>query len=107
MLLSGPAMPAAMSLTWGSLAETTMVLSPSLPLVPGKLVTKIQSGAFIHLKELLGDNIALRQRLEESTTQQSILSTMVGKPITPADVEHPFPTSVGVLYVLVHRRLVS
>ena len=42
-----------------------LVLSPSLPPVPGKLVAKIRSGAFIPLKELLGDNIALHQRLEE------------------------------------------
>ena len=43
-----------------------MLLSPALPPVPGKLVTKIQAGNFVHLKELLGDNIALRQRIEES-----------------------------------------
>lgn len=43
-----------------------MLFSPSLPPVPGKLVAKLQAGSFIYLKELLGDNIALRQRLEES-----------------------------------------
>ena len=43
-----------------------MLLSPALPPVPGKLVTKIQAGNFVHLKELLGDNIVLRQRIEES-----------------------------------------
>ena len=42
-----------------------LVLSPSLPPVPGNLVYKIRSGAFIPLKELLGDNIAFRQRVEE------------------------------------------
>ena len=43
-----------------------MLLSPSLPPVPGKMVARIQAGNFIHLKELLGDNVALRQRIEES-----------------------------------------
>ena len=45
---------------------TPMILSPSFPPVPDKLVAKIKSGTFVHLKELLGDNIALRQRLEET-----------------------------------------
>ncbi len=44
-----------------------LVLSPSFPPVPAKLVAKIRTGAFVPLKELLGDNIALRrQRMEES-----------------------------------------
>ena len=42
-----------------------IVLSPSFPPIPQKLVTKIQSGAFVAMKELLGDNIALMQRVEE------------------------------------------
>ena len=55
-----PTIPAAAS------QAPALLLSPSLPPVPGKLVTKIKAGGFIHLKEFLGDNIALRQRLEES-----------------------------------------
>ena len=44
---------------------TPLLLSPSFPPVPAKLVTKSQSGAFVALKEFLGDNIALVQHLDE------------------------------------------
>ena len=39
---------------------TLIILSPSLPSVPGKLVTKIQAGNFIHLRELLASGNTLR-----------------------------------------------
>lgn len=38
--------------------------SPSLPLLPAKLVEKIQSLQFVNLKEFLPDNIYLLKRLE-------------------------------------------
>ena len=42
-----------------------LVLSPALPPIPNRLVEKIRAGHFVEMKELLGDNIALLQRLEE------------------------------------------
>ena len=42
-----------------------LVLLPALPLIPNRLVEKIKAGHFIEMKEFLGDNIALLQRLEE------------------------------------------
>ena len=39
-----------------------MTLSPSFSPVPEKIVSRIKSGAYLHLRELLGDNIALPQR---------------------------------------------
>ena len=42
-----------------------LVLSPALPPIPNRLADKIRGGTFVEMKELLGDNIALLQRLEE------------------------------------------
>ena len=42
-----------------------LILSPALPPIPANLVTKILLGEFIDMKELLGDNIALHQRMQE------------------------------------------
>ncbi len=42
-----------------------LLLSSSLPPVPMKVVEKIKAGQFIKFKELLTDNIALLQRLQE------------------------------------------
>ena len=42
-----------------------LVLSPGLPPIPNRLVENIRAGHFVEMKELLGDNIALLQRLEE------------------------------------------
>ena len=42
-----------------------LVLSPAFLPIPNRLVEKIKVGHFIEMKELLGDNIALLQRLQE------------------------------------------
>ena len=45
-----------------------LVLSSALPPVPARAVDKIQSGLFIYFKELLPDNVALSQRLAETSS---------------------------------------
>ena len=39
--------------------------SSALPPIPGKIVEKVKQGAYVELKELLADNLALLQRLKE------------------------------------------
>ena len=46
-------------------AHLPLILSPALPPIPARLVEKIQKGSFVDMKELLGDNITLFQRMEE------------------------------------------
>ena len=46
-----------------------LLLSPSFPPIPAKLVAKARGRSFVALKEFLGDNIALVQRLDEVQTQ--------------------------------------
>ena len=41
-----------------------LILASSLPPVPAKIVSKIQVGQFIQMKDLLGDNIALVNQLD-------------------------------------------
>lgn len=41
-----------------------VVISPALPPIPGKLVAKITSGAFVEMRELLPDNLTLRRTME-------------------------------------------
>ena len=41
-----------------------LILSPALDPVPQRLVQRIQSGQFVELRELLADNMAVRQRLD-------------------------------------------
>ena len=55
-------------------AITPLLLSPSFPPIPAKLAAKAQSGAFVALKEFLGDNIALVQRLDEVQGSSSTLT---------------------------------
>ena len=43
-----------------------LTLSSALPPIPGKVVERIWAGSFVDLKELLPDNVALLQRLQES-----------------------------------------
>ena len=45
--------------------STPMLLSPSFPPIPAKLVAKVKTGSFVAMKEFLTDNIALIQRLDE------------------------------------------
>ncbi len=40
---------------------TSLILSPSLPPIPAKLVVKGQAGSFLTMKQFLADNIALTQ----------------------------------------------
>ncbi|XP_019858996.1 PREDICTED: uncharacterized protein LOC109587203 [Amphimedon queenslandica] len=40
-----------------------LVLSSALPPIPGKVVESIRSGAFVDFRDLLSDNVALRQRV--------------------------------------------
>ena len=42
-----------------------LILSPSLPPIPAKLVAKAQAGSFVAMKEFLADNVALTQRMDE------------------------------------------
>ena len=41
-----------------------IVISSALPPIPGKVVSKILSGAFVEMRELLLDNLRLRRQLE-------------------------------------------
>ena len=61
--------------------KAPLILSPALPPVPGKVVEKIKSGAYVDFKEFFTDNIQLLQRLQElsqagtaSATVQPIIS---------------------------------
>ena len=45
-----------------------LVLSSALPLVPARAMNKIRSGLFIDFKELLPNNVALSQRVAETSS---------------------------------------
>ena len=62
--------PRPLPSTHGDAAITPLLLSPSFPPIPAKA----QSGAFVALKEFLGDNIALVQRLDEVQGSSSTLT---------------------------------
>ena len=54
----------APTLAVGQPQAQPVVISPALPPIPAKLATKITSGAFIEMRELLPDNLSLRRTLE-------------------------------------------
>ena len=56
--------PSALLSAGNPTAKHPFRLSPSLPLIPPKLVTKIQSLQFVELRELLPDNMKLLKKLE-------------------------------------------
>ena len=60
-ILSAPALESAKE-SQGTAAP--MVISSALPPILGKLVSKILSGAFVEMRELLSDNLRLRRQLE-------------------------------------------
>ena len=64
------ASPTASSVKPGS----AMVLSSALPPITAKLVTKITSGQFVAMKELLADNMSLCHQLESFPTHQHLFS---------------------------------
>ncbi len=45
--------------------RASLLLSPALSPIPANIVEKIKSGEYVDMKEMLGDNIALHQRMEE------------------------------------------
>ena len=46
-------------------ANTGVIVSPSLPPVPGKVIEKIKNNQFVDLRELMPDNIALAKLLSQ------------------------------------------
>ena len=48
-------------------SQLPILLSPALPPIPARVVEKIRAGAFVEMRELLPDNVALLQRLQETS----------------------------------------
>ena len=44
-----------------------LIISSALLPIPARMVEKIRNGSFVELKELLSDNVALVQRIQETT----------------------------------------
>ena len=57
--------------------QAGLILSPEVEPVPHKLVQRIQSGQFVEMRDLLGDNIALLQQLD---SVQGALQSFSGAP---------------------------
>ena len=47
-------------------AITGIIVSPSLPPVPGKVIEKINNNQFVDLKELMPDNIKYKTKSQQS-----------------------------------------
>ena len=65
-----PTPAATLPLTPATLPESRreplgVIVSPSLPLVPGKVIDKIKQGLYVDLRELMPDNAALSKMLSE------------------------------------------
>ena len=58
-----------------------ILVSPSLPPVPPKVVTRVQSLQFVDLKEFLPDNVVLHQRLGVPIGSAAFLTT--ARPVRP------------------------
>ena len=80
----GPLGPTPLNLTCKA---PPLILSSALPAVPAKVVDKINNGLFVELKELLIDNMALLQRLQEvgHPSSHQLLST----PTRLRDIQDP------------------
>ena len=63
MVPSGP-----LQLLTVAVKASPLILSSVLPPIPAKAVDRIRAGSFVDLKELLPDNMALLQRLQETST---------------------------------------
>ena len=59
---SGPLPPLA-----AAVKASPLILSSALPPIPAKVVDRISASSFVDLKELLPDNMALLQRLQETS----------------------------------------
>ena len=70
------------------------LLSQFLPHVPGKVVTKIQVGKFINLRELLLNNVALQQHIEESQLAGLPLPMDGDEPPATPDAQYIHSTAV-------------
>jgi hypothetical protein len=64
-----------------------MVLSSALPPITAKLVSKIVSGQFVAMKELLADNMSLCHQLESFPTHQHLFAAST-KP-RPREIDSP------------------
>ena len=61
--------------TTSTAVKAAVVLSSALPPVAPKLATKIRSGVYVPMKDMLADNMSLRSQLEALPTQQILSVT--------------------------------
>ena len=73
--------------------RASLLLSPALSPIPANIVEKIKSGEYVDMKELLGDNIALHQRMEEVHRRGSSSTQWVTTAPTPKLREVSSPLS--------------
>ena len=66
-----PAIQPAASADKATKEEEPMLLSILFSPIPGKLVSKIWAGAFIDMKDMLADNMALLRQLENFSADKS------------------------------------